>query len=216
MIYKDKTLDDFDVESDASIFKLFFELLLNMDGTRVTDENVENKITNLFNDACFICNAVVQMKRPYLHYGYFRDLVSYFDTNGNVRTLNPIRPDIVMCMVYFLLKEHGGHTADIEKFKSTIDSDLRERSRESKELYELFSNAYSNTETKFLSEEFIAKLPITPENLKQVCWSEISKNYNKQVLKDIVSFWSDPHERNLVIDDIEKEINNNMEDELPF
>jgi len=35
-------------------------------------------------------------------------------------------------------------------------------------------------------------------------------------LKDIVSFWKDPHDRNMIIDDIEKEIKQNMEDELPF
>ena len=35
LIYKEKTLDDFDIDGDESIFKLFFDLLLNMDGTRV-------------------------------------------------------------------------------------------------------------------------------------------------------------------------------------
>ena len=37
LIYKEKTIDDFDIDSNKSIFKLFFDLLLNMDGTRVTD-----------------------------------------------------------------------------------------------------------------------------------------------------------------------------------
>ena len=71
LIYKEKTLDDFDIDSDESVFKLFFDLLLNMDGTRVTDYDADKKITDMFNDACFISNAVIQLKRPYMHYGYF-------------------------------------------------------------------------------------------------------------------------------------------------
>ena len=86
LLYKEKTLDDFDIDSDKSVFKLFFDLLLDMDGTRVTDGNVENNITNMFNDACFICNAVIQMKRPYLHYGYFRELASRFSPNDTADT----------------------------------------------------------------------------------------------------------------------------------
>lgn len=56
LIYKEKTLDDFDIDSNKSVFKLFFDLLLNMDGTRVTDVDADKKITDMFNDACFISN----------------------------------------------------------------------------------------------------------------------------------------------------------------
>lgn len=41
LIYKEKTLDDFDIDSNKSVFKLFFDLLLNMDGTRVTDVDAD-------------------------------------------------------------------------------------------------------------------------------------------------------------------------------
>ena len=100
LIYKEKTLDDFDIDSDESVFKLFFDLLLNMDGTRVTDGNVENNITNMFNDACFICNAVIQMKRPYLHYGYFRELASRFSPIDTYHSPNPARAD-VWCIFFW-------------------------------------------------------------------------------------------------------------------
>ena len=216
LLYKEKTLDDFDIDSDKSVFKLFFDLLLDMDGTRVTDGNVENNITNMFNDACFICNAVIQMKRPYLHYGYFRELASRFSPNDTYHSPNPARADVVMCMVYFLLEEHGDNAADLVRFKNTIDTNLRERSRESNERYEQFYDAYYKSIPTYLTDEFVVKLPITQEDLKHVCWSDISNNYDKQCLKDIVSFWRDPHERNMIIDDIEKEIKQNMEDELPF
>ena len=216
LLYEEKTLDDFDIENDASIFKLFFDLLLTMDGTRVTDGNVENNITSMFNDACFICNAVIQMKRPYLHYGYFRELVSHFVPDVKNYPRNQARADVVMSMVYFLLKEHGESTADLERFMKTIDTNLRERCNESNERFEQFYSAYNNSNPTYLSGDFVVKLPITEDKLKRVCWSDESKNYDKQCLKDIISFWRDPHDRNLIIADIENEISQNVMDDLPF
>ena len=32
LIYKDKTLDDFNIDSDESIFKLFFDIILKIEG----------------------------------------------------------------------------------------------------------------------------------------------------------------------------------------
>lgn len=216
LLYEEKTLDDFDIENDASIFKLFFDLLLTMDGTRVTDGDLENNITYMFNDACFICNAVIQMKRPYLHYGYFRELASHFSPNDISHPKNHARADVVMSMVYFLLKEHGESTTDLERFMKTIDTNLRERSSESNERFEQFYSAYNNSNPTYLSGEFVVKLPITDDKLKRVCWSDESNNYDKQCLKDIISFWRDPHDRNLIIADIENEISQNVNDDLPF
>lgn len=215
LLYKEKTLDDFDIDSDKSVFKLFFDLLLNMDGTRVIDVDADKKITDMFNDACFISNAVIQLKRPYMHYGYFYNLASS-TPNDKFYTPVPARGDVVMCLVYFLLEEHGDNCADLERLKNTIENDVRKRSEENNNCFEYFSDAYENSEPTYLSGEFVVKLPITDDDLRQVCWSDISNNYDKQCLKDIVSFWRDPHDRNLIIDDIEKEIKQNMEAELPF
>ena len=215
LIYKEKTLDDFDIDSKKSVFKLFFDLLLNMNGTRVTDVDADKKITSMFNDACFICNAVIQLKRPYMHYGYLYKLASS-TTNDRLCTTVPARGDIVMCLVYFLLEEHGDNCADLERLKNTIETEIKKRCVENNNCFEYFSDAYENSEPTYLSGDFVIKLPITPEDLKRVCWSDISNNYDKQCLKDIVSFWRDPHDRNMIIDDIENEINQNMEVVLPF
>ena len=216
LIYDEKTLDDFDIDSDESVFKLFFDLLLNMDGTRITDGDAEKRITGMFNDACFICNAVIQMKRPYLQFRYLRELVSHDYTDGDLPFSNFVRADTVLCMVYFLLEELGEKTADIERFKTMISSHLYETGGEIRSRYEAFGNAYNNSNPTYLSGEFVVKIPITEEKLKRICWSDKTKNYDKEILKDIVSFWRDPHDRNLIIDDIEKEIEQNTEEELPF
>ena len=214
LIYKEKTLDDFDVDNDKSVFKLFFDLLLNMDGTRVTDLDADKKITDMFNDACFISNAAIQLKRPYMHYAYLYNLAS--SSNEKPYTPVPARGDIVMCMVYFLLNEHGDNTADLERLKATIEADVKERCEINNNCFEYFCDAYENSKPTYLTDEFVVKLPITLDDLKRVCWSDISHKYDKQTLEDIVSFWSDPHVRNLIIDDIEKEIEQNTEMEVPF
>ena len=216
LLYKEKTLDDFDIDNDESVFKLFFDLLLNMDGTRIMDGDVEKKITCMFNDACFICNAVIQMKRPYLHFNYFRELASHDYLDRDFPFGNYLQADTVLIMVYFLLEEHGGKTADIERFKSMINTHLHETGEDNKRRYEIFDETYNNSGPTYLSGEFVVKLPITDDDLKQVCWSDISNNYDKQCLKDIVCFWRDPHDRNLIIDDIKKEIEQNTIDDLPF
>ena len=215
LIYKEKTLDDFDIDSNKSVFKLFFDLLLNMDGTRVTDVDADKKITDMFNDACFISNAVIQLKRPYMHYGYFYNLASS-TPNDKFYTPVPARGDVVMCLVYFLLEEHGDNCADLKRLKNTIETDIKKRCVENNNCFEYFSDAYETSEPTYLSGDFVVKLPITPEDLQRVCWSDISNNYDKQCLKDIVCFWRDPHDRNLIIDDIEKEIRESESEELPF
>ena len=66
LFYKEKSLDDFDIDSDDSIFKSFYEILLRLDGTRIEDPDVEEIITDMFNDACYICTIVLLIRRPAL------------------------------------------------------------------------------------------------------------------------------------------------------
>ena len=57
LLYKEKKLDDFDIDSDTSIFKIFFDLLLTMDGTKVTDMKVEK--TNYRHQLTSMSSSVV-------------------------------------------------------------------------------------------------------------------------------------------------------------
>lgn len=210
LLYDEKTLDDFDVDNDESVFKLFMDLLLQIDGTRISDANAETKITEMMNDASFISNAVIRKKRPYMKYGDFRKQISRPTSNANNK--EPAHADIVMCMVYFLLEEHGDDCPDLKRFKRAIESDVTEHNEE---LFRKFDDKYFGSGPTYLTDKFVVKLPITPDRLKRVCWSDISNDYDKKYLEEIVSFWDDPHERNLIIDDIESEIKRNTE-ELPF
>ena len=141
LLYKEKKLDDFDIDSEGSIFKIFFNLLLTMDGTRVTDMNVESNITSMFNDACYICTVSLLIKRPALQLGYFRELCNQNTFKGTYYSTNDARADVVLCMVYFLLKFCGEGNENTRQLMAVIDTNLRERTPNSNDRYERFFDA---------------------------------------------------------------------------
>ena len=217
LLYKDKTLDEFDIESEYSLFKCFYEVLLNLDGTRVTDLYVEKNITDMFNDACYICTVAMIIKRPYLKLGYFRE-ICYQKKKSTYHSSDEMRADIVLSMVYFLLEKYIEGSDNTKKLMSVINSDLRKRSNDSCETYEKFFYA---------CEPFVGMIPpgyfnkktITSEELNNmnIDWKIITDNFDKNKLTELVSFWSEPHQRNLIIDNIESNVNSYLfDDDLPF
>lgn len=219
LLYKEKSLDDFDIESEHSIFKLFFDILLTMDGTKVTDLNVEKNITSMFNDACYICTVALIIKRPALQLGYFRELCNQKMVKGVNDSYNKARADVVLCMVYYLLKHCCEGNDKTKKLMAVIDSDLRDRSNESYKRFELFFNA-CNSFQGMLFPGFFDIITITPRILSdmKIDWKMITGNYDKNRLTKLVRYWKDPRQRNLIIDSIEEEVKNTFlfEDELPF
>lgn len=219
LLYKEKSLDDFEIESEHSIFKLFFEQLLTMDGTKVTDLNVEKNITSMFNDACYICTVALIIKRPALQLGYFRELCNQKTFKGTYYSTNEARADVVLCMVYFLLKHCCEGDDNTKNLMAVIDTNLRERSRESYYRYERFFDA-CNSFQGMLFPGYFNKVTITPEVLSSMDteWKTITRNYDKKQLTELVSYWKEPRQRNLIIDAIEAEVNRTHfdEDDLPF
>ena len=219
LLYKEKTLDDFDIDSEGSIFNLFFEVLLTMDGTKVTDLNIEKKITDMFNDACYICTIALIIKRPALKLGHFRVLCNQADNE----VPNDARADEVMCMVYYLLKYSYERNDSIDILMSVIDKDLRNRSKESYETYESFFNACNSCESHIPSGYF-NQIILDPdqfyEDEGEVDWKDITNTYNRAIIKDLVNCWKDATQRDIVIDDMAFEVESDYyytrEDGLPL
>lgn len=205
LLYNEKSLDDFDIDSEGSIFNLFFEVLLTMDGTKVTDLNIEKKITDMFNDACYICTIAFIIKRPALKLGHFRELCSQTDKQVS----NEARADEVMCMVYFLLKYFYERNNTTDSLVSVIDKDLRNRSRESYETYESFFNACSSCESRIPSGYF-NQIILNPDQFYEddgeVDWKDLTDTYNRTIIKDLVNCWKDAIQRDIVIDDMVNEV----------
>lgn len=214
LLYEEKTLDDFDIENDASIFKRFFERLMTMDGTRGSNRNVEKNITSMFNDACYICTLALQIKRPALQFGYFRDLCK----QGAYYSTKDTRADMVLCMVYFLLKHCCEANDSTKSLMAVIDANLRERSLGSYNRYKRFFDSCDSFQGK-LFPGYFDRITITSEVLsnRRINWKMLTCNYQKESLIELVSFWNEPHERNLIIDAIESEVKNTIfDDDLPF
>lgn len=218
LLYREKNLDYFDIDSDGSIFKIFFNLLLTMDGTKVTDMNVESNITAMFNDACYICTVSLLIKRPALQLGYFRELCNQKTFKGTYYSTNEARADVVLCMVYFLLKFCGEGNENTRQLMAVIDTNLRERTPNSNDRYERFFDACHSFQG-MLYPNYFKPVEITSNylNTLSISWKTITNNYDKKTLANLVSHWTDPHERNLIIDAIEAEVNSDFsDDDLPF
>lgn len=218
LLYEEKKLDDFDIDSDSSIFKRFFELLLTIDGTKVTDRDVEKNITSMFNDACYICTLALLIKRPALKLGYFRELCNQKTYQGTYYSTNEPRADVVLCMVYFLLKQCCEANDNTKNLMAVIDTNLRERSLESHDRYKRFFDSCDSFQG-MLFPGYFDRVTITSKVLKNMDtdWKTLTSNYQKESLTELVSFWNEPHERNLIIDAIESEVKNTIfDDDLPF
>ena len=191
LLYEEKSLDDFDIDSENSIFKFFFDLLLTMEGTKVTDMNVEKNITGMFNDACFICTVALLIKRPAMRLGEFRSWCNEKEFKGTHYATNEARADVVLCMVYFLLKYCEDRNTSTDQLMSIIDTNLRERSRNSYDRYERFFDVCNSFQGK-LSSVYYQRRRITRQMLEIV-------DFN---------WWNRPQERNLIIDFIEEKLDN--------
>ena len=218
LLYKEKSLDEFNIESEDSIFKRFFDTLLTMEGTTETDLNVERIITDMFNDACYLCTLTFLVKRPSLHLGHFRALCNAqsFESSYNF-DIND-RTNSVLCMVYYLLKNYSGANDSSIKLMSAIDKNLRNLSQNSYCRYERFFNACDSFNGT-LPSGYFNKITISSDLLKKVkvSWKKITNNYNGDTLAEIFSYWNEPNQRNLLIDAIMSEVNNTFfEDDLPF
>lgn len=204
LLYEEKSLDDFNIDSENSIFKFFFDLLLTMEGTKVTDMNVEKNITGMFNDACFICTVALLIKRPAMRLGEFRSWCNEKEFKGTYYATNEARADVVLCMVYFLLKYCGDRNTSTDQLMSIIDTNLRERSRDSYNRYERFFNACDSFQGK-VSSVYYQQRRITRQMLEIVDfnWWNFDASWS-----GLLNWWSRPQERNLIIDFIEEKFDN--------
>lgn len=209
LFLKEKSLDDYDIESEDSIFKSFFETLLRTDGTRIANPNVEEIITDLFNDVCYICTIVLLVRRPALKIGNFRQYCVADESRHYSFAKDDARADEVMCMVYYLLKNCQTTNTEKARFISVLDKHLREHSNHSLETYECFSEKCNDYPYQISASDFDQHTLSFDEfewTGQEPDWKHITNQYNKNDLKEVIECWEDPQQRDTVIDDIVSEI----------
>lgn len=210
LFYKEKSLDDFDIDSEDSPFKSFYEILLTLDGTRIEDPDVEGIITDMFNDACYICTIALLVRRPALKIGVFRQYCVTDETRHYSFAKEDARADEVLCMVFYLLMDCKTKTSETEQFMSVLNKHLREHSNHSYETYERFFDRCKDFLYIFSTSEFNQRVLAFDEFDwvgREPDWKSITNHYNKKDIKEIVECWKDPQQRDIVIDDIVSEVN---------
>lgn len=206
LLYQEKTLDDFDIDSETSIFKTFFEILLPKDLTKVTDVDVEKTIAGMINDACYICTLSLILKRPVLKLGLFRDLCNKENAFFFLHTINENRADVVLSMVVYLLKLCNGKN-DVNLLANVIETHLVNRSEGCSAVYRTYERRCSQHKY-ILPKGYFLPRTITTEVLHDLNldWKYLTNEYDKQSLIDLLTFWKDAPQRNAIIDEIIKDV----------
>ncbi len=221
LIYKEKTLDEFEIDDENSLFYFFFEYLIGMREIKShTTDDVEKLITNIFNDASFICTVVYQLKRPSLHYGYIRSMITRKSGDKFYSVYEDLHTVFVLSIAYILLEVFFSGKVEISRFKKLLSDEIDQNSL-GKINFSSFVEAYTtdfngNNGSSLFRSGFFVCPPLTPDRLKMICWAEISNNYDKKCLKDIVGFWTNPRDRNIIIDDIKAEIKSIIANSIPW
>lgn len=209
LFYVEKTLDDFDVDSEDSIFSAFFNIMLDLEGLHTANDGVEQNISDLFNDACYICTLVLIIKRPVLKLGNIKDFCKRKTLNLLYRNVLVEREDIVLCMVFFMLKHYDVANGGIIKFLSALETSLKEGAFACYDLFCGFRDAVNNSERKIPANFFDQKRLAFDEfdwAESMPDWKYLTGNYNKTNLHEIINCWKDPEQRDIVIDDIISEV----------
>ena len=212
LFYKEKSLDDFDIDSEDSPFKSFYEILLTLDGTRIEDPDVEGIITDMFNDACYICTIALLVRRPALKIGVFRQYCVTDKTRHYSFATEDARADEVLCMVFYLLMNCKTNTSETDQFVFVLNKHLKEHSNHSYETYDSFFDKCKDFFYIFPAGEFNQRVLAFDEfdwAGSEPDWKSITNHYNKKDIKEIIECWKDPQQRDIVIDDIVSEISSN-------
>ena len=207
LIYEEKSLDDFDIDSEDSVFNSFYKALLNLEGTKASDKNAEETITELFNEACYIITVANLVKRPELKLGLYID----FCVPDYICT--------VLIMVYYMLYDIKNDNKHLDALQNNIDHYIRENYN-NQLLYDCFSDYWNPILFFPKSIDFkprtITNITETVDNLDDY-WKKQILRSNEREIENFVCLWKEPHGRNQVIDVLLHVMNNyHISDDFPF
>lgn len=224
LLYEEKKLSAWDIDTEGTLFYALFEHLLTVEGFRTQDSMTETTITRMFNDASFLCTLILYgYKRPYLNIGEFRKYLDEESIKVCGRTDKSYRYSVVTLIVtYFLLKHTKGceENQNIRRTITEIDTTLRENSTYSNETFEGFFYAM-NLMRQQLPMEYHQRRAVTQELLDATNWNAMTNGYNVQMIQNIVNvIGRNDAEKLLLINSMEAEItsayNNDIDVCLPF
>lgn len=115
-IYRERmSIEDFDVDDNSTINHAIFDILFQIDC--ISTE--EKSMVSLFNDAYYVCTALLLEKRPYFQINNYSDIL----LNRNSIFMYPsVRVTTIMSIVAVYLKTLDIITVDIDKTINVLET----------------------------------------------------------------------------------------------
>lgn len=191
---ENKASEQFDTESDSSLFTRFYTILLDLDLAPQTmfDWTVEFQLTNIFNHACYISTVAPLILLP--------------DKTKMKEIFGPPSGE-TYAMAYILLRDFHPQRdgTRIKRMLSAIRNYISP-------LYdaENFANFIQKYDedpfTGTLPKTFITRRVLTADILAAMNFSNITDTYNKEKITELAGYFGNMQQRNLLLEHIEAEV----------
>lgn len=198
LFYEEKTLKQFDTDSDSSLFCHFYDILtnLNIAPEEQFDWTIEHQLTCIFNHACYISTVA--------------PLILFPDKTKMEEIFGPTWGE-TYAMVYILLRDFHPQR-DETRIKRMLDT-IRNyntgdffRQTEGKNFESFIQKYDENPFTGTLPETFLTRRVLTPDILAAMNFSNITDTYNKEKITELAGYFGNMQQRNLLLEHIEAEV----------
>lgn len=216
LIYEEHPIEWFRLDDSSSIFHVFYEQMLEVQGMRLIDRGAREKIQMALNDACYICTDVQFQQIPRLMLGDYIEIPTRTRQEGNFNCGHVHAAAAVMSCVRYLLLNKEGARAEELLLANDIDCWLREQSYRS-EIYEPFFHALDKNDSYKLKAEQLKPRSIDKDFADNFDWQKITDNYNVEDISFIVhSVGQSDNERMCVINSIREEVKSKEAKEIGY
>ena len=198
LFYEEKTSEQFDTNSDSSLFSSFYNNLnkLNIAPQTMFDWTVEYQLTNIFNHACYISTVA--------------PLILFPDKTKMEEIFGPTSGE-TYAMAYIMLRDFHPQR-DETRIKRMLDT-IRNYNTENPfrqhdaENFESFIQKYDeNPFTGTLPKTFLTRRVLTADILAAMNFRNITDTYNKEKITELAGYFGNMQQRTLLLEHIEAEV----------
>lgn len=198
LFYEEKTFEQFDTNSDSSLFSHFYNILLDLSIApfRMFDTTVEHQLTCIFNHACYISTVSPLILLP--------------EKEKMTEIFTPTWGE-TYAMAYIMLRDFHPQRdgTPIKRMLSAIrnyntENPFRQHDAEN---FESFIQKYDeNPFTGTLPETFLTRRVLTADILAAMDFRNITDTYNKEKIAELAGYFGNMQQRNLLLEHIAAEV----------
>ena len=198
LFYEEKTLKQFDTDSDSSLFCHFYDILtnLNIAPEEQFDWTIEHQLTCIFNHACYISTVA--------------PLILFPDKTKMEEIFGPTWGE-TYAMAYIMLRDFHPQREQT-RIKRMLDT-IRNyntgdffRQTEGKNFANFIQKYDEDPFTGTLPETFLTRRVLTADILAAMNLRNITDTYNKEKITELAGYFGNMQQRNLLLKHIEAEV----------